>query len=433
MQPSDKMIISLGARSSPLSLAQVIEVEKELQQHHSHIDFKLIPIETQGDRDLKTSLRTLDKTDFFTRDIDDALLEGKCRIALHSAKDLPSPLRSGIQVVALTNGVDSSDSLVLKEGMSLNSLPHGARIATSSLRREEIVRSLREGLEFIDVRGTIGQRLSLLEQGFADGIVVAEAALIRLGLTHLKRIRLPGETAPLQGKLAVMARSDDLEIEELFSCLDTREVHLHTGITFPRNNDPMIKTLHCPLIETVPLPFNSPELLDIKHEFSQFTHLIFTSKTAVHYTIQLLENPSLLKRKECIAVGDATGETLKTLGCDPLIPSEATAEGVCALLDILSLENSYLLWLHSSLARPVISNYLNARKLNWKGCALYNTLHISPPHLPSLEKIDRVIFSSPSTIDAFLKCYRNFPSHLHYECIGPVTKERLISNQGVPP
>lgn len=216
-------ILTVGARDSKLSRAQVHEVLESLQKFHSQISFSPIWIKTTGDIDLVTSLRHLDKTDFFTREIDDLLLSRACRLGIHSAKDLPEPLPYGLEIVALTEGVDPSDCLVLALGMNLSTLPPGARIGTSSLRREQTILALRADLRCVDIRGNIEKRLDLLQQGKVDGLVVAEAALIRLGLTHLNRIKLPGQTAPLQGKLAVIARTADEEMRTLFACLDTRQ------------------------------------------------------------------------------------------------------------------------------------------------------------------------------------------------------------------
>ncbi len=214
--------IAVGARASPLSHAQVDEVQHELVLVHPHVILKAFFVETTGDLDQKTSLRTLGRTDFFTKEVDALVLSGQCRIAIHSAKDLPEPLTRGLTLICLTRGQDPADCLVLRDGETLESLPSGAAIATSSERREAAVLKLRDDLAFCDVRGTISQRLSLLEEGLADGVVVAEAALIRLGLTHLNRIRLPGATTPLQGQLAIVGREKDFEVQELFSCLDTR-------------------------------------------------------------------------------------------------------------------------------------------------------------------------------------------------------------------
>lgn len=215
--------ILVGARQSPLSQVQVTEVLNELRLHHPKIVFEPIFIKTTGDQDLKTSLRTLGKTDFFTKEIDDLLLSKKCRIAIHSGKDLPDPLPQGLALIAVTKGLDPSDSLVLRPSDTVASLKHGAIIATSSERREVAVKALRADFKFIDLRGTIGQRLAKLERFEADGVVVAEAALIRLNLTHLNRIKLAGETVPMQGQLAIVAQKNDLEMSQLFKCLDSRK------------------------------------------------------------------------------------------------------------------------------------------------------------------------------------------------------------------
>lgn len=213
------MNISVAARTSPLSKAQVQEVLEDLKKLHPSATFHIHYLQTVGDLDQKTSLRSLGKTDFFTREIDQMVLSGTCRIAIHSAKDLPEPLPVGIYLAAITKGLDPADVLVFRNGDTLDTLPPKARIGTSSERREAIVKSLRKDLNFIDIRGTIEQRLAKLNSGEADAIVVAEAALIRLGLTHLNRMRLPGTTVPGQGQLAIVAREDDAEMIDLFSCL----------------------------------------------------------------------------------------------------------------------------------------------------------------------------------------------------------------------
>lgn len=207
------MSLSVSARGSALSRAQVAEVLKEIHIFHPSLLFDPLWVETEGDRDQTVSLRDKDKTDFFTKEIDELLLRGACRIAVHSAKDLPDPLPKGIRIVAVTRGVDAADALVYNE------LPQTPTLATSSLRREETIKRLYPNARVVDIRGTIEKRLLRLDSGEIDGVVVAEAALIRLQLTHRKRIRLPGETAPLQGRLAIVAREDDKEMAALFSCL----------------------------------------------------------------------------------------------------------------------------------------------------------------------------------------------------------------------
>jgi hydroxymethylbilane synthase len=179
-------------------------------------------VTTIGDRDQTTSLRSLDKTDFFTKEVDALVLSGQVRLGIHSAKDLPDPLPQGLYLAALTRGVDPSDALVFRQGEALHSLRKGARVGTSSVRREQMISTLRSDLVCVDIRGTIGHRLHLLENGTVDALIVAEAALIRLGLTSLSRLILPVSGAPLQGQLAVICSIEDKEMRELFSNIDTR-------------------------------------------------------------------------------------------------------------------------------------------------------------------------------------------------------------------
>lgn len=208
--------ICVGARASKLSQAQVWEVYSELVVFHPHIIFVPQWITTTGDQNLNLSLRMLDKTDFFTREIDLRQLQGEIRISIHSAKDLPEPLKKGLTVVALTQGVDPSDILVY----NTYPLPHSALIGTSSLRREQNLLKWRPDLRCVDIRGSIEHRLALLDEGKLNGVVMAEAALIRLDLRHRKRLFLEGKSTPLQGKLAVIARAEDNEMTELFRCID---------------------------------------------------------------------------------------------------------------------------------------------------------------------------------------------------------------------
>jgi hydroxymethylbilane synthase len=216
--------IVVGARGSPLSRVQCEEVLLQLRRSTPEIEFVPLWTETSGDKDLSLSLRALGQTDIFTKEIDALLLKGTCRIAIHSAKDLPNPIAEGLAIVALTRGVDPSDSLVLREGETLQTLSSGAKIGVSSVRREKTILMIRPDLLCMEIRGTIGHRLSLLDQKIFDGVVMAEAALIRLGLTHRNRIPLPGEAAPLQGRLAVLSRKDDLEMQQLFAPLDARSL-----------------------------------------------------------------------------------------------------------------------------------------------------------------------------------------------------------------
>lgn len=217
------MKITIACRASLLSKAQAHEVEEEIRIFFPSLQFVPTFLFSKGDLDLTSSLRDLEKTDFFTKEIDALVLSQSCQISIHAAKDLPDPLPYGLKMVALTRGVDPSDVLLMKEGESLETLKEGAFIGSSSKRRDQMIRKIRKDLRCIEVRGTIDKRIEALLEGKIEGLVVAKAALIRLQLTHLNYLPLPGETAPLQGKLAVLARAQDQEMEEIFSKIDIRQ------------------------------------------------------------------------------------------------------------------------------------------------------------------------------------------------------------------
>lgn len=214
MSSLDKIVVV--ARDSPLSRAQVEEVYQEIKIRHRAISFEPIWMKTGGDLDLTTSLLDKEKTNFFTKEIDDYLLAGKADIAIHSAKDLPDPLPEGLSLICYTKGVDPSDVLVFRKGENLSTLAPYAKVGTSSTRRIENLRALRSDLIPLDIRGTIGMRLDLLDTGKVDALIMAKAALIRLRI-HREVVDLPGLSAPLQGKLAIVARSEDNKMKDLFS------------------------------------------------------------------------------------------------------------------------------------------------------------------------------------------------------------------------
>jgi hydroxymethylbilane synthase len=192
-----------------LSRAQLREFEAEYK-----LPLQPVLVKTRGDLDQKTSLRDLDRTDFFTREIDEMVLEGRCDLGLHSAKDLPEPLPAGLICALMTRGVDPRDALVFRD-----QIPVGGTVATSSARRESAVKRWRPDVRVVDIRGNVNERLAQLDAGIIDGLVVAEAALIRLGLTDRPRIYLEGEVAANQGRLAAVIRRDNLPLATLLATL----------------------------------------------------------------------------------------------------------------------------------------------------------------------------------------------------------------------
>lgn len=426
------MKVEVGARGSQLSQAQVEEVKGELLLYHPKVFFNTIFLETSGDKDLKTSLKALDKTNFFTKEIDEKLLDKSIRIAIHSAKDLPEHLPEGLSLIALTQGVDSSDSLVLRAGETLDTLKSGAIIGASSDRREEAVRALRKDLEFREIRGTIPARIQALNEGTVDGIVIAEAALIRLKLTHLNRIRLKTPTAPLQGKLAIIARGDDEEMRLLFSCLDTRKClkSLYLGIDPPSLVFQDRRLVHSPIIQVFPKPFEDEEIASAFKDLSLYTHLIFTSKNSVrlffkgltHFQIPLI----YVRKKAFIAVGKATQAVIEEFGLKVAATAkDECAEGVIQLLEQLAHSSHYFFWPHSSQARPIIADFFKEHLFKFRECSLYDTQFNEQFCLPNLDLFEEIIFTSPSTVDAFLKVLPKLPSNKLLTPIGKVTESYL--------
>ena len=195
--------IRIISRQSRLALLQVEELVKEA----GITDYELIKTTSYGDRHKEVSL--MDEglaQDFFTRELDEALLEGRADIAVHSAKDLPNPLPDGIELLALTEGKDPSDSLVARDGLTLATLPEGSKVGTSSAQRKEELLKVRPDLVVVPIRGTIEERIAQVDDGSVDALIVATCALDRLGLSHRATERLPFKTHPLQGKLAVTGR-----------------------------------------------------------------------------------------------------------------------------------------------------------------------------------------------------------------------------------
>ena len=195
--------IRIISRQSRLALLQVEELVKEA----GITDYELIKTTSYGDRHKEVSL--MDEglaQDFFTRELDEALLEGRADIAVHSAKDLPNPLPDGIELLALTEGKDPSDSLVARDGLTLATLPAGSKVGTSSAQRKEELLKVRPDLVVVPIRGTIEERIAQVDDGAVDALIVATCALDRLGLSHRATERLPFKTHPLQGKLAVTGR-----------------------------------------------------------------------------------------------------------------------------------------------------------------------------------------------------------------------------------
>lgn len=173
------------------------------------------------------------------------------------------------------------------------------------------------------------------------------------------------------------------------------------------------KVFHCPLIATQPLPL--PE--KILDAWDQFTHLVVTSPNAAH----LLKKHDL-SGKKILAIGKGTAQIL---GECFAISHPETQEGMIALLKGLDLQESYVLYPRSSIARPLLANYLKEEGIRHVTCDLYETIFLKPDPLPNLADFDEIVFTSPSTVKAFVAAVGEVPRHVKLTCIGPITEKEL--------
>jgi hydroxymethylbilane synthase len=208
---SSARTLRIGTRGSKLALWQTERVRQMLEAAGTPTE--QIEIRTTGDLVQNVALSRIGSRALFTRQIDEAMLEGRIDLAVHSLKDLPTTLPAGIELAAVSEREDPRDAPVGRRMVSWEQLPRGATVATSSLRRKAQLLRLRPDVRVTDIRGNVDTRLAKLDANAEwSAILLACAGLVRLGLEHRITERLPPDLflpAPGQGALAVTARSDD--------------------------------------------------------------------------------------------------------------------------------------------------------------------------------------------------------------------------------
>lgn len=205
------MIIRIGTRGSKLALWQANYI-KELIENHSSYKVELVVIKTKGDKILDSPLAKIGGKGLFVKEIEEALLEKRVDMAVHSMKDVPAELPPGLEIGAIPRREEPWDLLVVKEEEHLERLPLGARVGTSSLRRQAQLLAKRPDLKIQPLRGNLDTRYRKLKEGDLDAIVVALAGVKRLGINSLpSRILTAQECLPAigQGALAVEAREGE--------------------------------------------------------------------------------------------------------------------------------------------------------------------------------------------------------------------------------
>ncbi len=226
--------VIIGTRGSKLALVQAEQIALALRQQHPGLHVELRIISTQGDRVLDVALSQVGDKGLFVKELEAALLQGEVDLAVHSGKDVPSVIPPALTLAAFPRRVDPRDALVLphrpessgQEIATLDILPEGAVVGTSSLRRACQLRALRPDLQLRDVRGNVDTRLRKLDSGDYDALVLACAGLERLGMGNRISMRLSPDLllpAVAQGALAIEARAGDSTTLELLTVLDDAE------------------------------------------------------------------------------------------------------------------------------------------------------------------------------------------------------------------
>ncbi|GHC34546.1 hydroxymethylbilane synthase [Aidingimonas halophila] len=215
--------LRIATRKSRLAMWQAEHVRDRLMTVHPGLHVELVPISTRGDKILDTPLAKVGGKGLFVKELEDAMLDGRADIAVHSMKDVPMHFPEGLGLSVILEGAEPTDAFVSNQYATFDALPDGARVGTSSLRRGLQVREARPDIEVLTLRGNVQTRLSKLDNGEFDAIILATSGLNRLGLGE----RITAELAPEvclpacgQGALGIECRSDDAGLIEMLAPLD---------------------------------------------------------------------------------------------------------------------------------------------------------------------------------------------------------------------
>jgi hydroxymethylbilane synthase len=215
--------IVIASRKSRLALWQTEHVRNRLASLHPGVRVEILPLSTRGDEIVDRSLAKIGGKGLFVKELEAALADGRADIAVHSAKDVPVAMPAGFELSAILEREDPRDAFVSNAYSSLDALPRGAVVGTSSLRREAQLRSRHPGLDVRPLRGNVETRLVKLDRGDYGAVVLAVAGLKRLGLTARLRSVLDPEVslpAPGQGALAIECRAGRTDLAALLAPLD---------------------------------------------------------------------------------------------------------------------------------------------------------------------------------------------------------------------
>ncbi|NRQ44448.1 hydroxymethylbilane synthase [Rheinheimera sp. YQF-2] len=216
-------LIRIATRKSALALWQAEYVKAELLRHHPQLNVELVPMSTQGDKILDTPLAKIGGKGLFVKELEQAMLDGRADIAVHSMKDVPVEFPPGLMLHTICPRENPQDAFVSNQFKSLAELPQGAVVGTSSLRRQCQLKALRPDLSVRDLRGNVNTRLARLDNGEYAAIILAAAGLIRLGFEARIASLLPvalSLPANGQGAVGIECRSDDIAVQQLLAPLE---------------------------------------------------------------------------------------------------------------------------------------------------------------------------------------------------------------------
>lgn len=224
--------LRIATRKSPLALWQTEHVAARLRAAHPGLDVALVPMSTRGDEVLDRSLAAIGGKGLFLKELELAMQRGEADCAVHSLKDVPMDLEPGFALPAILARADHADAFVSARFDGIDALPPGARVGTSSLRRQAQLRARRPDLRLLDLRGNVNTRLARLDAGDYDAIVLACAGLQRLGFEDRIRARLDAPDwlpAPAQGAIAIECRDGDAGVRRLLAALDDAPTRRRVG------------------------------------------------------------------------------------------------------------------------------------------------------------------------------------------------------------
>ena len=218
--------LKIATRQSPLALWQANYVKDRLQQLYPDLTIELVPMVTKGDVILDSPLAKIGGKGLFVKELENALLNKEADIAVHSMKDVPMQFPEGLGLAVICQREDPRDAFVSHAYRTFAELPQGAVVGTSSLRRQCQLKALRPDLDIRSLRGNVGTRLSKLDNGDYDAIILASAGLIRLGLADRIASFIDVEQslpAAGQGAVGIECRTDDMQVQALLAPLADAE------------------------------------------------------------------------------------------------------------------------------------------------------------------------------------------------------------------